>query len=244
MIGMARNPDRQTTFRFKRFEVSNSRSAMKVGTDGVLLGAWCDVAADKSVIDAGTGTGLIALMVAQRSDARVTAVEIEPQAAMEARDNAAGSSWSDRITVVNRDFFDWALSVDNKVNHIVSNPPYFTTETTAPDAARRIARHDGGFGYGRLLEIAPRLLYPDGRLSMISPADREGDITFMAEMARMHLRRKTIVSTVVGRAPSRILWEFSPADGPLVSDCLTIRDAEGGYTPRYADLVKDFYLNI
>lgn len=244
MIGMARNPDRQTTFRFKRFEVSNSRSAMKVGTDGVLLGAWCDVAADKSVIDAGTGTGLIALMVAQRSEATVIAVEIEEDAATEATGNVDSSSWRGRISVVNGDFLDFASSQRVRVDHIVSNPPYFTSATKASDAARRRARHDEGFGYGSLLDVAPRLLLPTGRLSMISPADREDDIIFKAELARMHLRRKTLVSTVVGRSPSRILWEFAPIAGSVHTDSLSIRDTNGGYTPQYVALVKDFYFNM
>ena len=241
---MARNPDRQTTFRFKRFEISNNRSAMKVGTDGVLLGAWCDVAADKSVIDAGTGTGLIALMVAQRSGATVTAVEIEENAAIEATGNVDLSPWRGRIAVVNGDFLDFASSQHVRVDHIVSNPPYFTSATMAPDAARRLARHDAGFGYGSLLDVAQKLLLPTGRLSMISPADREEDIIFTAELARMHLRRKTLVSTVVGRSPSRILWEFTPVAGAIHTDSLSIRDANGGLTPQYVALVKDFYLNM
>ncbi|MCM1518335.1 MAG: methyltransferase [Pseudoflavonifractor sp.] len=243
---MARNSDRETVFRFKRFSIVNELSAMKISTDGVLLGAWCDVSRDMSIIDAGAGTGLIALMAAQRSDATITAVEIDPVAATEASGNVTSSPWHSRITVVRGDFNRLASEgLLPKADHIISNPPYFKTTLQAPDRSRRLARHDCGFGYESLLRAAPSILAADnGRLSMISPADREDDILFDAEISHMHLRRLTRVSTVEGRAPSRILWEFSVLAGPVIDTALTIRDRDNAYTPQYRGLVNDFYINM
>lgn len=243
---MARNSDRQTVFRFKRFNIANEFSAMKISTDGVLLGAWCDVSVDKSIIDAGTGTGLIALMAAQRTRASITGVEIDPVAAKEASENAANSPWGDRITIINGDF---NLLVDDgllpKVDHIISNPPYFKTTLKAPDHSRMLARHDCGFGYESLLRAAPSMLNKEsGKLSMVSPADREDDILLNAELSQMHLHRRTRIATVERRAPSRILWEFRLTKCPVIDTTLTIKDADGSYTEPYRALVRDYYINM
>ncbi|MBQ4138504.1 MAG: methyltransferase, partial [Muribaculaceae bacterium] len=169
---------REKTFRFKRFEVLNDRTAMKVGTDGVLLGAWCDVTGARKVLDVGTGCGVIALMVAQRNgDALIDAVEIDGDSAHEAGLNFARSPWAARLRVEQCDFNEFALrDVVGKYNLIVSNPPFFTNGILPPDASRMSARHTQHLTYGQLLKNAEKLLADGGKMALITPFDNIKEI--------------------------------------------------------------------
>lgn len=240
LLSVMANVNREHVFRFKQFEVRNRMSAMKVGTDGVLLGAWCHVAGCRRVLDIGAGTGLISLMIAQREpDAFIDAVEIERDAAAEARDNFDSSPWSDRLRVIEADFNRWTAGIDAPYDLIVSNPPYFNSELKAPDASRALARHGEGLTYDSIVKAAASgLLSPEGRLCMISPVEREGDIMFSAAMARMSLARLTRVVTrpSTGRV-TRLLWELSLGDAVTVEDVVTVG------SPDYNDLVSAFYLD-
>lgn len=240
---MSRNPDRQTEFRFKRFTVSNRQSAMKISTDGVLLGSWCTVHHGGTALDIGCGTGLIALMVAQRGMSDITAIEIDSLAASEARNNFAGSPWSENFTLIEGDFMNAPFGTQ-RYDLIVSNPPYFNNGIVSADHARATARHESSLTYGTLIAKAASMLTPEGRLALISPADRHDEIEFQAAISHLNLLRRTDVSTVAGRKPSRILWEFGHiTDHPLFSD-LSIRDQQGRYSEDYRCLTYDFYLNI
>lgn len=236
-LRMGENSKRESVFRFKQFEVNNSCAAMKVGTDAVLLGAWVDVAGVKSVLDAGTGTGLLALMVAQRApEAMITAVEIDGAAAREAQLNAAMSPWSDRIRVVEDDFMKYTH--DGGVDLIVSNPPYFATTLKSPDEKRAMARHGDVFTVETLISRAAGMLSERGRLCFISPSDREDDILVGAAFAGLNLARRVKVFTKqAAAAPTRILWEFTPSDVPCVFSELRVN------TPAYRNIVSPYYLD-
>lgn len=241
-----RNPDRETTFRFRQFEVSNCRSAMKIGTDGVLLGAWMwgghsvEGECPGRVLDVGSGTGVIALMAAQRwPGAEIVGVEIDPVAAEECGSNFAASPWGERLTVECCDFASFTTS---GFDLIVSNPPFFTDGALAPDDARRTARHELSLTVGTLLRRSALLLNPGGRIALVTPADREKDVRFEATMARLSVARLTRVATVAGKLPKRLLWEFVSGGGvATVEDTLTLRRGDGSADPRYAALVGDFY---
>lgn len=238
---MGTNRNREQVFRFKQFSVANRLAAMKVGTDGVLLGAWCCVEGCRTVLDVGTGSGLIALMIAQRCpEAHVTALDIVPEAVAEAAENAAASPWGDRITVMEADFnravADRLLP---RYDLIVSNPPYFTTAIKSPEAARAVARHGAGLGYADILRNASALLNPGGRVALVSPADRENDITLDCSLAGLSVARMTRVYTKPSaQSPSRLLWEISVVPSPLVADTIVIG------SPAYNTLLRDFYLAL
>ena len=234
---------REKTFRFKQFSVLNDRTAMKVGTDGVLLGAWCPVEGVHRVLDVGTGCGVIALMIAQRnSGAVITGIDIDEGAIEEASLNFANSPWSERLTAILADFND--LTDGDRYDLIVSNPPYFTDSLPSPDASRTLARHTCSLTYRQLIEGAARLLTGDGTLALISPTDAESDIIEAATFASLPVRSKTRVIPVEGAAPKRTLWLLSRRDTPYTENTLTIAHPDGSFTKEYIDLTKDFYLKM
>ncbi|MFQ8827272.1 MAG: tRNA1(Val) (adenine(37)-N6)-methyltransferase [Alistipes sp.] len=169
-------------FAFKRFTVRQPRSAMRVGTDGVLLGAWCDPApADGRMLDVGTGTGVIALILAQRNpSARIDAVEIDEGGCLDAEGNFAASPWAGRLTLYRRPFADFAAGCPVRYDRIVSNPPYFVASLQSPDPARTAARHAESLSYADLAAGAARLLVPSGRLSVILPVETACDFAALA----------------------------------------------------------------
>lgn len=235
---MGRNPNREQTFRFKEFEVRNAASAMKVGTDGVLLGAWMPVGA--SVLDVGAGCGLISLMAAQRGAARVIGVEIDGCAAEEASANVAASPWPDRVEIVHDDFFAAAermTASGYRFDTVVSNPPFFIGGQYSPDASRLMARHGISLDFPQLISTASTLLAPDGRMALVSPADRRDDIELAVALSRLYVRRRCEVSTKPGAPPVRLLWEIAQTPGPLVVSSLTVG------SPEYRSLTSPFYLD-
>lgn len=213
---------------------------MKVGTDGVLLGAWAEVPERGLVLDAGAGSGLIALMLAQRADCRVTAVEADHEAAACCCQNVANSPFSSRIEVVTADIMAWKNP--HRYDLIVSNPPFFAETLHSPDARRASARHASDFSPVSLIELATEWLADDGRLAMIIPSAQEVEVTYAAEMHRLKVRRICYVSTVEGRCPERVMMSFARIDGPIERSVLTLRDRSGVYTQQFINLTNQFYL--
>ena len=230
-------------FSFKQFSVEQSGAAMKVGTDGVLLGAWVALPdGGGAVLDVGTGTGLLALMVAQRSaESRITALEIEPQAAEQAAANAASSPWAGRIEVVEGDACDFAPATTFDL--IVSNPPYFSDSLHSPDTARNLARHTDTLTLGALASLAGRLLSPRGRLAVVLPADCERSMRMVALAEGLRPTRCCRVRTSSAKQPKRVLMEFGRESlGEEQSELVMTHRGEP--TEEYAELVRDFYLKF
>jgi tRNA1Val (adenine37-N6)-methyltransferase len=230
-------------FQFKNFLVRQDQSAMKVGTDGVLLGAWADCRNCSHILDIGTGTGLIALILAQRNEtAGITAVEIEAAAFNQAVENVADSPWPGRIEVVHCDFRSWNPAADPGFDLIVCNPPFFTRSLKAPDNQRSTARHDDELPLSILIPKAARLLAQTGRLALILPVGRAQDAITLANENELHLYRRTDVKGNIHAHVKRVLLEWGYSDRPVETSGLAIEStARGIYTDQYRGLTGEFY---
>ena len=232
-------------FEFKQFRIDQGGSAMKVGTDGVLLGAWSDISDAKKVLDIGTGTGLIAIMAAQRSNAIIDAVEIEAFSYQQALSNFAACPWSSRINAHHASFQDFAQNQLEKYDAIVSNPPYFLNGLSAKEKSRTQARHADHLPFEELLKGAIQLLLDDGTLSVILPVE-EGELFIrLARLEGFYLKRKISVLPNPGKPAKRYLLEFSMQDCKLQTDELRVENGQRHvYSPEYINLTKDFYLKF
>lgn len=233
-------------FRFKQFTVRHDRCAMKVGTDGVLLGAWAPILdlrleiGDFRILDVGTGTGLIALMLAQRCPtARIDAIDIDTAAVEQARENVAASPWAERIRVEQADFGQWQ---QGPYQLIVSNPPYFVDSLKNPDAGRRTARHTDSLAYATLFGHTAELLTADGVLAVILPAESEAEARALGREAGLNLRHITRVSSKPGREAKRVLMAFQKEECLPEEDTLTIESEDAPRSAAYVRLTEEFYL--
>lgn len=232
-------------FQFKQFNIIHEKSAMKVGTDGVLLGAWANVAHVKNILDIGTGTGVIAIMLAQRCDAQITAIEIEKNAAQEAKLNVANSPWKNRIRVDNMAFQEFAVNTKQKFDLIVSNPPYFENGSKKKNINQTIARHTDFLSFTELISGVVKLLNSNGKFSVVLPYATSDEIIKIARSKGLVLIRKTDVKPKISKLANRCLLEFSPFENHLETDELMIYNNEGtDYSAAYKALTKDFYLKF
>jgi len=234
-------------FKFKQFTIRQSACSMKVGTDGVLLGAWVAVeAAARRILDVGTGTGLIALMLAQRSPlAQVDAVEVDAAAASQARENAKSSPWAARLNIMHQDFNHFAGRATSRYDLLVSNPPYFSRSLTSPDSRRTAARHTGLLLHEDLIGGSLQLLSERGKLAVVMPCAEGNIFVAQAEKAGLHCNRKLHVAAKKGRPAMRLLMELSRSSAALDEQHLCIEDsALHSFTPEYQALTKEFYLKF
>lgn len=244
---MTQQPDQpERTFRFQQFDVRHDRSAMKVGTDGVLLGAWAGGGSPQRILDVGTGSGLVALMLAQRfPEAQIHAVEIDDAAAGEAADNFQRSPWADRLKIFCGDVRTVLLPATYSL--IVSNPPWYDTELAPPDAARSRARHSESLSAEELIDVVASHLDRNGRFAAILPVEKSARLISAAHFAELKPVRTTAVSPNPSKPIHRTLLEFGRNDATSSiepqSDRLTIEtDVRHAYTAEFAQLVRQFYL--
>ena len=214
---------------------------MKVGTDGVLLGAWTSVNEAQRILDVGTGTGLIALMLAQRSTAIIEAVEIEREAGAEAKFNFKQSPWSDRLTVFDTDFLVFSELYRDSFDLIVSNPPFFINSLKSDNKSAAMARHDHLLTFGQLIIGSRKLLRTDGRLCVIIPFESFLEFRELARLSDFYLSSRMNVTPRVGKLTKRVLLEFSLIPGFPVESELTILDEDGLYTEKYKALTAPYY---
>ena len=220
---------------------------MKVGTDGVLLGAWCGLGPEtRRILDAGSGTGLIALMAAQRCpQASVDAVEINGDACTDALRNFGDSPWRGRISLYNIPLQEYAAQCELRYDHILSNPPYFVRSLRSPDPSRTTARHTEALPYRDLVGCTDKLLAPDGKLSVILPPEEGRRFILLAAARNLYCSRRTEVYSKPGTAPKRILLEFGRQAGETQTGSLTLETGEPNvYTEEYQRLTQDFYLKF
>ena len=216
---------------------------MKVGTDGVLLGAWANCENAKNILDIGTGTGLIALMLAQRSKANIDALEIDEEASRQAVENVGNSLWRERIKIINESFQIFSKAAHKKYDLIVSNPPYFQNSLFAPDENRTNARHNSNLEFDDIIIGTVKLLNENGTLSLILPYIEGTMFILNAAEKGLYCIRQTKVLPKPNREPKRLLLEFMKIKKPLVEQEIIIElNKRHEYSEAYKNLTKDFYL--
>jgi tRNA1Val (adenine37-N6)-methyltransferase len=230
-------------FSFKQFHVEHDRCGMKVGTDGILLGAWAPLGQARRILDVGTGSGLVALMLAQRGEpgVRITGLEPDPDAAVQAAENVAASPWPERVEVVRGRL--QAFEGD-PFDLIVSNPPYFGHGQSFASQARASARHTGSLTLAELFSHGKRLLSADGRICLVLPWQARDEALKQADSNGFHLLERQEVITREGKEPGRFLMQFSSIKSCLNVGEIVINTNKNEYGERYKGMVSPFYLKL
>ena len=230
-------------FKFKRFTIEQENCAMKVGTDGCLLGGWFNCAGSKRVLDIGCGTGLISIMAAQRSNAHITGVEIDDTAAVQARKNADNSPWGERIEIASCDFLEYGT--DGKFDAIVSNPPYFVNSMKCDSETRTLARHSDTLDCRMFFKKSIELLADGGCVSIVIPCDIMEEWKVAAMEQTLYPTRVTFIKTTPRKAPKRVLIEFrADSNCVAVEDTLILETSPGEYSDDAKRILGDFYLKL
>lgn len=233
-------------FQFKEFTVKQDQTAMKVGTDGVLLGSWAPIDHQPySILDIGTGTGLIALMLAQRSTAeQIDGLEIEPNAYEQAVENFEESPWNDRLFCYHASLNRFTAEIDDKYDLILCNPPFFKSNQQIDNKAREAARFYDGLPFEELIAGANVMLSESGVFAVIIPFEEQERFISLAEQSRLFPFMITQVKGNPTAKVKRSLMAFSKHRNELVSDTLVIESERHQYTPEFTALVKEFYLKL
>lgn len=232
-------------FSFKKFTVFHDKCAMKVGTDGVLLGAWTQLRGAKNALDVGTGTGLIALMLSQRSDAllSIDAIDIDEGAILQTSENVNRTEFKN-VTYIHASLQDYAIDCNIRYDLIVSNPPYFSSSLHSPSGQRTLARHTDSLPMSDFMNTSSRLLSLDGYLSLIFPHSEKDLLINLAERAGLFVSRITHVYPMPHLPAKRVLLEFSRLEKEIEERALIIEKERHVYTEEFAALVKEFYLKL
>jgi tRNA1Val (adenine37-N6)-methyltransferase len=231
-------------FKFKQFSIEQNDSVFKVGTDGVLLGAWTDTVGAKNVLDIGTGTGLLALLIAQKTkDTLVDAIEVQEESCKIAETNFERSPWKNRIKLIQSTFQNFASMTDKGYDLILSNPPFFIDSLKSPAAGKSLSRHAESLSMEDLLAGVLKLLKPGGRLSVIYPFKEAGLFTTLALERKLHCRRRMLVRPLPDRPFVRTLMEFSFEKVSCDERELAIETGpRHHYSEAYKTLTGEFYL--
>lgn len=232
-------------FHFKQFDVDDHNCGQKVCSDSVCFGAWFfkGINHASSILDIGTGSGLLALMAAQSVEkANIEAIEIDAMAAEAASRNFAASPWGERLKCTCCDLRHYIPS--HTFDAISCNPPFFTTGLLSPDKSRAGARHQATLTTEAIFRFCSKHLSSDGRLGLILPFEKIDQTIYEATLQRMYLRRLCTMSPRSGSKPIRAFFEFSPIDGPLLRQRIDIRTDDGSLNNEYLHLVNPFYTKI
>lgn len=235
-------------FQFQQFRIDQANCAQKVSTDACILGAAADLAGATRVLDLGTGTGLLALMAAQRASAvTIEAIEIDPAAAAQAAANVAASPWADRIRVHPLSLAEYAASRPGLFSHIICNPPFFRRSLAPPGAARAMARHEsaGSLTFGDIISFAAAHLGPDGTLAVLLPPPEMQQFEQEAQAGGLALQTRLVVQHRPNGRATRCISEFGPgAPARVRTNSLVIQETDGTYSPAFRALLSGFYLAL
>jgi len=234
-------------FKFKKFAIQQDKCPMKVGTDGVLLGAWVNVSEVGKALDIGTGSGLIAIMLAQRApQAHIHGVDIDEQSCQQAAENMQSAPWADRLQTFHQPIQDFAYEHDHQYDLIVSNPPFFTGGTFSEEQDRNSVRHTVKLPHNDLLRAVQNLLAEHGRFAVVLPYIEGLRFQELAADYNLHCNRLTEVLPRPGRPIERLLMEFERVKKPQQSDQLVLQNPGKhlSWTAAYRELTSDFYLEM
>ncbi len=234
-----------TNFKFKKFSVSDDSSAMKIGTDAVLLGAWTDVSNANKILDIGSGSGIIAMMLAQRTKAKIEGVEIDEKSYLQAEKNVENSNWQNRIKFFHKSFQEFYKNTKTKYDLIVSNPPYFSNSLKTPIQSRTIARHNDLLSYEEIIIGVKKILKQDGKFYLILPATESKIFIDRALIESLYCSEMLLVKDKNDKPIKRILMKFELLrHSQNKKDELIIRNNDGSFTQEYKNLTSDFYLKF
>ncbi len=234
------------SFQFKQFTVNQDKCAMKIGTDSVLLGAWTSLANNpKSILDIGSGTGVLALMLAQRSKAElIDAVEIDDNAYEQCVENFESSTWSDRLFCYHASLQEFTEEIDNQYDLIISNPPFFQDNLKVKNKSRELARFEDALPFKHLLQCTSKLLSKDGIFSVIIPYKETGNFIELASTVNLYPKHILYVKGNPNSKIVRSLIEFSFVQSEINIEDLIIETSRHKYTQEYINLTEDFYLKM
>lgn len=235
---------KKDTFHFKQFSINQESCSMKVGTDGILLGAWVDISDANFILDIGTGSGLIAMMLAQRSTASIEAIEIDEAARKQAAQNFELTKWGDRLSALHTSVQDFAKTSQNKYDLIVSNPPFFSGGAFSSNQDRANVRHTIKLPNGDLLSAARNLLSKKGRFCVILPVMEGLRFKEMAMNYGLYCSRITEVRPFPEKAANRVLIQFEKIQKELIEDSFVVWEKEQKYSTDFVDLTSEFYLHF
>jgi len=228
-------------FRFKQFAIRQENAAMKVGTDGALLGAWCDVSKANNILDIGTGTAIIAMMVAQRnSSAAITAIEIDQKALIDANFNIKNCPWTNRIRLIESSLQKYAPTL--KFDSIISNPPFFENSLKSNSHQKVKARHADSMHYSDILAFASKHLSSNGIVHLILPTENAEKCIEIAIESGYYLKRICKVQPVPYKNAHRYAFELTKVPTKTINESLTIETGKRhDYSQQYIELTKAFY---
>jgi len=235
----------KAAFRFKQFSISDHNCAMKLSTDAVLLGAMADFGLSSTILDIGTGCGILALMTAQQSDALIDAVEIEEHAATQANQNFQESKWSERIKIHHTSIREFSEKCNIKYDCIICNPPYFQGQLKSPDEKKNNAKHDNSLDFEELSQCVVNLLSENGLFWVIIPVSEKNNFLRIFLKSGLYCTKNIFITDKPRTEPHRVIFCFSrKATDTIESQSLILKNQDGTPSESYMRLTKDFYLDF
>jgi tRNA1Val (adenine37-N6)-methyltransferase len=234
----------RSVFKFKQFDIDQSDVSFKVGTDGCLLGAWAPISGVKRALDVGTGSGLIALMLAQRSSAQITGIDIQAHHAAQAAHNFAHSPWTERLEARHVSLQDYAAEQAQLFDLIVCNPPFFSQSLLGQNHQKNIARHSVSLEIDELMALSKVLIQPTGKLAMIIPVASLEKAIEGAKSLNWHLQEQVMLQSLAHKAPHRAMLVFALETGPTRESQFVIEKERGVYTSSVHELLEPFLIKL
>lgn len=241
---MSRHPKDTRPFHFKQFSLFHHRSSMKVGTDAILLAVWADVGAAQSILDVGSGSGIISLLLASRCNARIHAVETDEASVKESSENFSNSTFSQQMSVQKIGFSEYADTSTHRYDLIVSNPPFFTNHRFKPKKeSRKNARHVDTLNFRQLCEGVSKLLNPAGRFCCVIPQVEQKCFLETASRFQLHLQKQLNIVPVRNQKANRVNLQFGfQKPEEIITETFTIRENDFTFTAQHINFLKDFYI--